>query len=131
MLGEDDAPALFCEMQAASALLFAAPIYFYALPGLFKIFIDRSQKFWADSGSKNQPLRNAAVIMAAGRQKGEKLFTGALLTLKWFLKPFGFAISQTLLLRGLEKVADVSRANLRQAEELGRSLALNSGSCNS
>lgn len=123
LLEPDEANTLFSAMQAASALLFAVPVYFYGLPGQFKIFIDRSQKFWHCQLEEVCQPKPAAVIMAAARKRGEKLFAGSLLTLKWFLKPFGFAIANTLLLRGLERRADVTAPDLAAARALGVALA--------
>lgn len=123
VLGPDGADALFELMQASQAMLFAAPVYFYALPGQLKCFIDRSQKFWARGLPSPEGNREAAIIMAAGRKQGDRLFEGSLLTLRWFLKPFGFSLDSTLLLRGLNAATDLVDADLENAFELGAALA--------
>ena len=123
MLAPDDADALFAAMRTAPAALFASPVYFYALPGQFKLFIDRSQKFWHCQKGESSGLRPAAVIMAAARKRGEKLFAGSLLTLKWFLKPFGLEIGRPLLLTGLETLPDVGQEELDAAHAAGFGLA--------
>lgn len=117
----DDAPRVFAKLHAAASLIIAAPVYFYALPASLKALIDRSQVFWA-SGKRHFPVcRKAAVIMAAGRPAGEKLFSGSLLTFKWFLKPFGFEITDTLLLRGLDNIDSLEHhpEHMEAARKLG------------
>lgn len=124
ILAAGDCDKLFALLAGAATVIFAAPVYFYALPGQFKIFIDRSQKFWSNPWSFPEG-KKAAVIMAAGRLRGEKLFEGSLLTLRWFLKPFGYKITDTLLLRGLNNPEDIGREERAQAFDLGRYFAAN------
>lgn len=118
-LPADFADECFSAISTAPVLIFATPIYFYALPGQFKLFIDRSQKFWSGYQKGCGASRHAGVIMAAGRKNGERLFEGSLLTMKWFLEPFGFLLAQKLLLRGLDSLCDVSEQDRRGAFELG------------
>ena len=120
VLQPDGADFLFDQLASSDRVIFVSPIYFYALPGQFKLFIDRSQKFWAcgQPVPRRQP-KKAAVLLAAGRRRGEKLFQGALLTLKWFLKPFGYEIAAQRLLTGL----DFAPPDLGCAFELGHEVA--------
>lgn len=112
----DQAEELFAAILSARALIIAAPIYFYALPGFFKGFIDRSQPWW--HFPIKQPSKPAAIILAAGHQKGEKLFTGALLTLKYFLQPLAYEIKRQICLRGLENVRGLTEEHLHQTKTL-------------
>ena len=97
----DDTDGIFAAMQQARLLAIAAPIYFYGLPGQCKGFIDRGQRLWqarmaAPNGPHNGPHealcspqnRPAIALLAAGRPRGEQLFAGALLTLKYFFNLF-------------------------------------------
>lgn len=113
----DDAPKLFKRMREAHSLVISSPIFFYALPAPFKAFIDRSQIFfWRKLSRESATFKNAGIILAGGRPRGEKLFDGALLTLKWFLRPISYNISQRLLLRGLDNV-DSLRARPEYEEQ--------------
>lgn len=116
----DQAEFLFAKMLAAQLNVFLSPIYFYALPAGFKAFIDRGQRFWA-MGENVSPPRNggrALAILAAGRPRGEKLFAGSLLTLKYFLKSFAISLwEDNILLRGLNEPADLAQ-NPECAERL-------------
>lgn len=128
ILPEDAADAFFEMLLMAKSAIFVAPIYFYALPGQFKLFIDRSQKFWGPvlaAPKMPAPFRQAGVILVAGRSKGKKIFAGALLTLKWFLIPFGYSIVARDLFSGLEKKADILPEQEELAWQMGRQLACN------
>ena len=111
----DRAEEVFTIIESAPLLFIAAPIYFYAMPAHFKALIDRTQRFWiaqnnALSGRQALPLppvKPALVSLVAGRPKGKQLFTGSLLTLRYFLSPLNATISQTRLFRGLERAKDL------------------------
>lgn len=118
VLPPDGADEFFGLLAEAVYPVFVAPVYFYALPGQFKALVDRSQKFWG-KGRDFARAREAGAIMAAGRKRGEKLFEGSLLTLKWFLMPFGFRIGRRLLLRGLDQVGDIMPEHEDLARKLG------------
>ena len=53
------------------------------------------------------PVKPALVSLVAGRPKGKQLFTGSLLTLRYFLSPLNATISETRLFRGLERAKDL------------------------
>lgn len=127
LMRRDEAEAFFAELLAASYVCFAAPIYFYHLPGFFKGLVDRAQRYFAMAEAGHPLLadlapRPAFVILAAGRPRGEKLFEGSLLTLKYFLKPFRLTMAEPLLLRGKDAPGDLAAdpAALAAARELGR-----------
>lgn len=124
---DDDTQCLFKTMNSAGALLIISPIYFYALPAPFKAFIDRSQFCWQKESDCWPVRKKAGAILVAGRPRGEKLFDGALLTLRWFLKPFCFQLTDKLLLRGLDTVADLDNQPrmVTQACVLASALAAN------
>jgi len=113
----DAAETLFAAMDAAPLVAFASPIYFYHVPALFKALIDRAQRRYAiraaagatpAAGAKDAASRLAYPLLVAGRPQGERLFEGALLTLKYFLWPFGFVLGQPGLLRGLDAPGDLA-----------------------
>ncbi|MHC1790355.1 NAD(P)H-dependent oxidoreductase [Solidesulfovibrio sp.] len=123
----DAAAMLFAALDAAPLAAFAAPIYFYHVPALFKALIDRAQRRYeiraaavagaalagtpgtaATPGGHLPPDRPAYPLLVAGRPQGERLFEGALLTLKYFLWPFGFVLGRPCLLRGLDAPGDLA-----------------------
>lgn len=124
---KDQAEELFTLLAQTPLALFASPIYFYALPSLFKTWIDRSQRHWearrkGDEWIMALPQRTAQACFVAGQPTGQKLFEGARLTLKYFLNNFAITLAEPLGLRGLDEHGDL-RANAQASAsivELGR-----------
>ncbi|MCR5813330.1 MAG: NAD(P)H-dependent oxidoreductase [Desulfovibrio sp.] len=98
----DAAKSLLEQLAQARFLLFLAPIYFYALPAHAKALVDRSQRFYAQPLPHIPHSTKTLVLLTAARQKGEQLFTGTLLTLRYFLAQLGREITQAKTLRGLD-----------------------------
>ncbi|TVR01671.1 MAG: flavodoxin family protein [Desulfovibrionales bacterium] len=118
----DQSGPLFQTLLAAPMLFIAAPIYFYHLPAQFKAWIDRSQSYYhrwekGDPRLRKLPPRPAIVNLVAGRRRGEKLFEGALLTLKFFLVTFNFTIEEHHAFRGIDASEDL-RMHPEAREEL-------------
>jgi hypothetical protein len=130
---QDQAEELFALLRQAPAVFFASPIYFYHLPSRLKAWIDRGQRFWAMRQDQDpavphgadhpamgaaplpsprpdsRPIpRLAHVALFAGRPRGEKLFEGALVTLKFFLSNFGIGLAEPLLFRGKDGPGDLA-----------------------
>ncbi|WP_245577049.1 flavodoxin family protein [Maridesulfovibrio zosterae] len=109
---KDNAQKLYNKIIHAPFTFFASPIYFYHLPSRFKTFIDRGQ--WAFEAMVNSSpiieslhVRPAYACFIAGRPKGEKLFEGAELSLKFFMKFFKAELNQTITLKGLDTPQDL------------------------
>ncbi len=109
---KDEAQRLYQKIIDAPFTFFAAPIYFYHLPSRLKTFIDRGQwAFEAMNQSESQIAklqeRVSYACLVAGRPRGEKLFDGAELTLKFFLKFFKVALESTITFRGIDSPQDL------------------------
>lgn len=98
----DSAEELFNAIESADLLAVACPVYFYGLPAHFKALIDRSQRYW-NLGLTTSPDRPLVVLLAAGRIRGERLFSGCLSTLALFGNALGFQMSGKFLLRGTDQ----------------------------
>lgn len=115
---QDAAEWLFARFAEAPLVLMASPIFFYALPATFKAWIDRGQRFWAAqaawNGAANAPARfqpepkPVLAALAAGRPRGEELFSGALRTLTWFAASLGARLAENRVFRGLDRLEDLS-----------------------
>lgn len=108
----DEAGRIFARLDLARALVLVAPVYFYHLPSQAKAWIDRAQARYQSRQAGRGPRRSvrpAALILVAGRRRGEKLFAGIPPTMHYFLEVLDFRIDDTLCLRGLDGVADFSR----------------------
>ncbi len=109
---KDGAQDLFNKIIGAPFTFFAAPIYFYHLPSRLKTFIDRGQ--WAFEAMINSsplitelPMRKAYTCLVAGRPRGEKLFEGAELTLRFFMKFFKAELQPAITFKGIDSPVDL------------------------
>lgn len=114
LLERDDSAALLSAFVNAPFIAVAAPIYFYHLPAQLKALLDRCQQYyaWREKGVgklEALPRRRAFVMLSAARERGERLFSGALLTLKFALAPFNLEIQDPIVMRGLNRVGDLAR----------------------
>ncbi|WP_320172943.1 NAD(P)H-dependent oxidoreductase [Maridesulfovibrio sp.] len=110
---KDGAQELYDKIISAPFTFFASPIYFYHLPSRLKTFIDRGQ--WAfEAATGNSPVMNglqkrpAYACLLAGRPKGEKLFEGAELSLKFFLRFFKAELQPAVVFKGIDEPQDLS-----------------------
>jgi hypothetical protein len=127
----DDAGRLLDALAQAPAVFLAAPIYFYHLPAQAKALVDRSQR-WYERARAGDPAvaalapRPAYCCLVAGRPVGQRLFEGALLTLRYFLASFRLELRDPLTLRGVDAPGELAAdAGARAALlEMGRRAAL-------
>ena len=101
LAGEDDAETLITLMRAAPLTLLTSPIFFYALPAGLKGFIDRAQRFWL-AAEAAQPAAPLWAGLVGARPRGEKLFAGSLLCLKYFGTALGLNLEDHMLCYGYD-----------------------------
>lgn len=97
----DQAEELFRQLENASLVMLACPVYFYHLPAHAKAWVDRAQSRYLRP-EKARNIRQAVAVMLAGRPKGARLFEGMTLTLAYFFRVFGLSLTDTVELRGLD-----------------------------
>ncbi len=130
VLGErDDAEKLFAPLTTSPFVFFSTPVYFYHLPSMFKTWIDRGQRFWNARRKGNEQIANLAkrpafACLVAG-SRGDSLFDGSLLTLKYFLENFNLELKGALTLRAVDAKNDLEfdRELSAGVLELGRKAA--------
>ena len=105
LAAKDDSAQLLHSLAVAPNICLVSPVYFYHLPAMLKSLIDRTQPFWSFreaglffAGAE----RTCHVILIGARPKGDQLFTGSLLTLKYALSGLNVRLADPLLLYGLE-----------------------------
>ena len=108
----DQAAELFALCRDAAAVCLAAPIFFYHLPAQLKAWIDRGQSLYqrqqaGDPSLSGLAWRPAWACLLAGRKKGEQLFAGSLLTLKYFFAPLRLDLAAPLTFRGVDAPGDL------------------------
>jgi multimeric flavodoxin WrbA len=101
------------KLLSCDALMLASPIFFYSVSAHTKIFMDRCQEFWAKKYLIDQapfglrtPTRKV-LFVSAGATRGDKLFEGVLLSLRYFLDTLDMELWESLLYRGLDGASDV------------------------
>ncbi|WP_300717560.1 flavodoxin family protein [uncultured Desulfovibrio sp.] len=106
---DDDTEAVFAAIAAADLVLWTSPVYFYGLPAQAKALVDRGQRLWSVRESGGGAVRGPVVLaaLAAARPRGEQLFSGSLLGLKYFFACFGSSLADTRTLRGLAAPGDL------------------------
>jgi multimeric flavodoxin WrbA len=124
----DDMDDIYPKLEAADVVIVASPMFFYGLTGQVKALIDRCQALWARKYILRQSQGDAArkgAFIAAGATKGEKLFDGSILVVKYFFQAIGVEYVDELLIRGVDKRGEVKQhpTALSDAFELGRRLA--------
>ncbi len=118
----DDFQKISLLLAKSDIVVVASPVYFYGLPSHFKSLIDRAQSFWAKKyilKKTDSTIRPVYTILVGG-SRGEKLFLGSRLTLKYFYDVFNLENSGELLVRGADKKGDVKKCPnyMRQARRL-------------
>jgi hypothetical protein len=124
---KDQAWEAFAPLFTARTVLLASPVYFYHLPSRLKAWIDRGQQFWQAWDNREPwvadlPRRTAHAVLVAGQPTGDKLFDGARLTLKYFLRNFNLNLADPAAFRGVDEPGDLAeRADFEDAiVRLGR-----------
>lgn len=123
----DDMDDIYVKLLEADVIIVASPIFFYGVSAQLKALIDRCQALWARRYIlKNLPAsaRKGAFI-AVGATRGERLFEGSILTMKYFFRAIAAGYAGELLVRGIDKKGEIKEhpTALTDAYELGKSLA--------
>jgi multimeric flavodoxin WrbA len=128
----DDMEKIYPKLLEADVLILASPIFFYGVTAWAKALIDRSQALWArkylikDPTSGKEGKKRKGFFISVGATKGQKVFEGAILTVKYFFDVLNAEYVDELLYRGVEAKGDILKhpEALQQAFEAGRKLVL-------
>ncbi len=105
----DDMDDLYLKILESDAIIVASPIFFYTVSAQLMLLISRCQALWARKyvlKSMDIPLKKG-VFIAVGATKGEKLFDGPKLTMKYFFQAINADYSEELLIRGVDKRGEI------------------------
>ncbi len=127
----DDFQALRDRLLQAGGIMLASPIFFYAVSGHTKAFMDRFQSLWVKKHWIDDiPLSARAdtrkgLFIGVGATTGKKLFDGALLSVRYFFNVLDASLDQALTYRGLDFEGDAAKhpAYLQEAYAAGRRMA--------
>jgi multimeric flavodoxin WrbA len=128
----DDMQKIYPKLLEADVIILASPIFFYGVTAWAKILIDRSQALWAKKYLVNDPSmgkrgkRRKGFFISVGATKGQKVFEGAILTVKYFFDVLNTEYTGELLYRGVDGKGEILKhpEALEQAREAGRKLLL-------
>jgi len=131
----DDMEKIYPKLLEADIILLASPIFFYGVTAWAKALIDRSQALWArkyllkDSSLGKEGKKRKGFFISVGATKGQKVFDGAILTVKYFFDVLNAEYVGELVFRGVEAKGDILKhpKALQRAFEAGRRLVLEWG----
>ncbi len=125
---KDDMQQLYEKLLEADHIVFASPIFFYGLTSQAKAIVDRCQALWVRKyvlgmGKEDRRVRRG-VFISVGATRGERLFDGAMLTVKYFFDAIGVTYAGDLLIRGIDGKAQIKEHStaLQDAFRLGEQL---------
>lgn len=105
---QDEAEDLLQALERAPLVLFCGPVYFYGLPAHAKALVDRAQSRWQrPPSSTDKPRLPAISALVAGRPRGERLFSGSELGLKYFFAALGRELNESRHWRGMDQPDDL------------------------
>lgn len=127
---KDDMQRVYDKLLEADHIAFASPIFFYGLTSQAKAIVDRCQALWVrrhvlnmDEGDERT---RRGIFISVGATRGERLFDGVVLTVKYFFDAIGVRYAGDLLVRGVDGEAHIREhaTALEDALSLGRQLVL-------
>lgn len=125
---EDQMIPLYDKIESARRLIIVSPIYFYSVTAQAKAFIDRCQALWnrkhlkVKAGTWQQDPARKGYLVSVAATRGEKVFDGAILTMKYTCDAMGLEYGGELVVRGIERRGEMEKdvASMQRAEEFGR-----------
>jgi multimeric flavodoxin WrbA len=121
----DDFQQIYRLIDAADIVALASPVMFYTVSAHTKILMDRCQSFWVRKYVlKQQSKTKDGYFFCVGATKGQKLFDGILMTVKYFFDSFNCELKESVLVRNADEKGDILKypETLNNAYKLGTSL---------
>jgi multimeric flavodoxin WrbA len=127
---EDEMQQIYPRLLDADIVILASPIFFYGITGWAKAMVDRVQALWARKYALHDPAlgkeskRRRGYFISVGGTKGQRMFEGAVLTVKYFFDAFNANYTGELLFREVDACGDIRKNSeaLPQAFAAGRKL---------
>ena len=111
---DDDMRGIYPRMLEADVVILASPIFFYGITAGAKALVDRCQALWARKYVLHDPLlegekRRKGFFISVGGTKGQRMFEGAILTVRYFFDAFNTKYTADLLFRGVDACGDIGK----------------------
>ncbi len=131
----DDMQGIYPRLLEADIVIITSPMFFYGITGWAKAMVDRCQALWSrryvlhDPSLGGEGKRRKGFFISVGGTKGQRMFGGAILTVKYFFDAFNTEYAGELLFRGVDACGDILKDQeaLPQALAAGRKLVLDLG----
>lgn len=100
---DDDVTWISQALLEADRVVVSTPVFFYGLPASLKALVDRMQVLWARRYILRETMKpKDGFLLAVGATKGERLFEGVTLTVRYFFDAFGCVFQGSLFFRGFD-----------------------------
>jgi multimeric flavodoxin WrbA len=125
---EDDMSMIIDEIDKCDVLMIASPIHFTNVSSQLKLLIDRAQPLWAKKYIQKVPALSVkdrkAAFFSSAAMYGDKLFDGAIETVKSFLLCMDIPLVSTLAIPNIEKAGEVKayRIIMENSFDIGKKL---------
>jgi multimeric flavodoxin WrbA len=127
---QDQMQKLYPKLLQADHIILASPIFFYGVTSQVKRMIDRCQTLWARKYilkktpvQEESPRRKGWFISVAG-SRGEKVFQGAALTVRYFFDALNVEYAGELTFRRIDSKGAIKKhpSALKEAFQAGQRL---------
>lgn len=117
---QDPMQEIYKKLDEADRIVFAAPVYFYNIPGSMKAVLDRLQVCWAAivRGDKQVVRKKGGMILVGGAPESPRQFEGTIQTLQYMLDDLGAKCVGTVTMGGSDKKGLSEREDVRHKLEL-------------
>jgi multimeric flavodoxin WrbA len=127
---QDQMQKLYPKLLQADYIILASPIFFYGVTAQAKRMIDRCQALWArkyilkKTSMQEESARRKGWFISVGGSRGEKVFEGAILTVRYFFDALNVEYVGELTFRRVDNKGDIKKhpTALKEAFETGRQL---------
>ncbi len=122
---DDDMQGLYPKITGADRVIIVSPIYFYGVTAQAKAFIDRCQALWSRKYILKQRLTGRlpriGYYVGVSATRGERIFEGAILTVKYAFDAMDFTYGGEFVVRGVDRKGAISgnQQELERAFEFG------------
>ncbi len=127
---QDQMQKIYPKLLQADHIILASPIFFYGVTAQAKRMIDRCQALWArkyilkkTSVQERSPRRKGWFVSVAG-SRGEKVFQGAILTVRYFFDALNVEYAGELTFGRIDSKGAIKKhpSALKEAFEAGQRL---------
>ena len=122
---QDPMQEIYQKLDEADRILFAAPVYFYNIPGSMKAVLDRLQVYWAAVVRGDRPSmdRKGGILLVGGAPESPRQFAGAIQTFQYMLEDLGVECVGLVTMGGSDRAGLSDRPDVqKKLEELAEQL---------